>query len=51
MWGGLSLAHLKSHKRESQLNIIQSLEPTYNLMFKSSRYNKLTYRLRRFFKP
>lgn len=49
IWGGLSLAVLKPQKRVGELIVRESLQPTYNLMFKSSRYNQITYRLRRFF--
>lgn len=50
LWGGLSLAYLKAEKRTSPLTVRQSLQPAYNQLFKSSRYNKLTYKLRRILK-
>lgn len=46
MWGGLSLAILKPVKRESNLDIRQSLLPMYELLFKKSRYNSIRFKTR-----
>jgi len=46
MWGGLSLALLKSEKRAKELDIRQSLLPMYEQLFKKSRYNTIQFKTR-----